>query len=47
VALTGYGQERDRALSRQSGFELHFVKPLDLAALAASLDELLGRPTAP
>ena len=39
VALSGYGQPQDRALSREAGFDAHFVKPLDpvplLAALAA------------
>ncbi len=29
VALTGYGQERDRDLSRQAGFDQHLTKPVD------------------
>ncbi len=29
IALTGYGQERDRAQSKASGFEAHLVKPID------------------
>jgi PAS domain S-box-containing protein len=29
VALTGYGQERDRAASRAAGFDEHIVKPID------------------
>ena len=33
VALTGYGQARDRARSRAAGFDLHLVKPVDLAAI--------------
>jgi PAS domain S-box-containing protein len=33
VALTGYGQAHDRVLSRSAGFDHHFVKPVDLAAL--------------
>jgi signal transduction histidine kinase/DNA-binding response OmpR family regulator len=33
VALTGYGQEEDRRRSREAGFDLHLVKPLDLDAL--------------
>ena len=41
VAVTGYGQERDRARSEASGFDLHLVKPLDFAALNESLEELL------
>jgi PAS domain S-box-containing protein len=33
IALTGYGQARDRALSREAGFDEHVVKPLDPEAL--------------
>jgi PAS domain S-box-containing protein len=29
VALTGYGQEDDRRRTREAGFDLHLVKPLD------------------
>jgi CheY-like chemotaxis protein len=40
VALTEYGQESDRRLSRQAGFEHHRVKPLALEQLATLLQEL-------
>ncbi len=30
IALTGYGQEHDRAQSKASGFEAHLVKPVDM-----------------
>lgn len=33
LALTGYGQPRDRLLSRDAGFETHLVKPVDLSTL--------------
>ena len=33
VALTGYGQESDRQLSRDAGFDHHLVKPADFAQL--------------
>ena len=33
VALTGYGQESDQSRTREAGFELHLVKPVDLAVL--------------
>ena len=33
VALTGWGQEKDRRRSQQAGFDLHPVKPVDPAAL--------------
>ena len=34
VAVTGYGQERDRAASGAAGFAEHVVKPVDLDRLA-------------
>lgn len=33
VAITGYGQEQDRALALQAGFDHHMVKPVDLSLL--------------
>jgi len=33
VALTGYGQEEERARAREAGFDYHFTKPVNLAAL--------------
>jgi len=35
VAITGYGQEQDLRRSREVGFDLHFVKPVDPASLSA------------
>jgi PAS domain S-box-containing protein len=37
IALTGWGQEADRELSRASGFDEHLTKPVDLAALESLL----------
>ncbi len=37
VALTGYGQEADRALARAAGFDRHLTKPVDLTELLAAL----------
>ena len=37
VALSGYGTEEDRRKSSQAGFDNHFVKPLDPAALPGIL----------
>ncbi len=37
VALTGWGQEEDRRLAREAGFEHHLVKPADLETLQALL----------
>jgi signal transduction histidine kinase len=33
VAITGYGQEADRARTAAAGFDHHFVKPVDMEAL--------------
>ncbi len=43
MAVTGYGQARDIALSKQAGFDHHFVKPLDTARLLAVLDHIVAR----
>jgi DNA-binding response OmpR family regulator len=33
IAVTGWGQEHDRRLSREAGFDAHLVKPVDTAEL--------------
>ena len=38
AALTGYGEDQDRRRSKEAGFDLHFVKPVQIAAL----EELIG-----
>ncbi|MCA1579802.1 MAG: MEDS domain-containing protein [Acidobacteria bacterium] len=38
IALTGYGQPRDRERSREAGFDHHLVKPVDLARLESLLE---------
>ena len=40
AALTGFGQEEDRARSRAAGFLQHFVKPLDIDGLLAFVQSL-------
>ena len=40
VALTGWGLEEDRRQARESGFDRHLVKPVDLATLRALISEL-------
>lgn len=37
VAITGYGQEEDRARAAAAGFDLHLTKPISLEALVALL----------
>jgi CheY-like chemotaxis protein len=39
VALTGWGQESDRARSREAGFDHHLVKPVEPATLERLLAE--------
>jgi len=40
VAVTGYGQDRDRQLTEHAGFEAHFTKPIDLKNLASLMATL-------
>ena len=42
VAVTGWGQEADRLLSREAGFDLHLVKPVDATDLAQALNDRNG-----
>ena len=37
VACTGWGQDDDKKKSRDAGFDLHMVKPVDPAALEKML----------
>jgi CheY-like chemotaxis protein len=48
VALTGWGQASDRALTEMSGFDLHLVKPVDGHTLADLVADVSRRkPAAP
>jgi CheY-like chemotaxis protein len=40
IALTGYGQEKDRERSKAAGFDHHLVKPADTSRLLALLADL-------
>jgi PAS domain S-box-containing protein len=40
VAVTGYGQQNDRAQTRAAGFSHHLVKPVDPSKLLAILEEV-------
>ena len=40
LAVTGWGQDADRRRSREAGFDLHLVKPLDVDKLAELLSRL-------
>jgi PAS domain S-box-containing protein len=39
VAVTGWGSESDRSRSREAGFDVHLVKPVDEAVLLRVLEE--------
>lgn len=43
VAVTGYGQERDRSNALDSGFNYHFVKPISTSQITALLSEIQPR----
>ena len=38
IALTGYGQQQDRLTAESAGFDHHFVKPVEPAALVACIE---------
>ena len=42
IALTGWGQEEDRQKSKDAGFDVHLVKPVDHATLMELLANLRG-----
>ena len=38
IAISGWGQEDDRERARESGFDHHFTKPVDVEALLKLID---------
>jgi signal transduction histidine kinase/ActR/RegA family two-component response regulator len=45
IALTGWGQEKDRRASRDAGIDMHLIKPVDLARLQQLLQAVQrGKP---
>jgi PAS domain S-box-containing protein len=42
IAVTGWGQDADRQRSREAGFDLHLVKPVDATQLAKALSDRNG-----
>jgi CheY-like chemotaxis protein len=44
VALTGYGQNEDRRLAEEAGFDHHLVKPADLAQVSSILASVQRNP---
>ena len=43
IALTGYGQDSDKSRAKEAGFDLHVVKPVDIA----KIEEILAMPPGP
>jgi len=42
VAVTGWGQDEDRRLAREAGFDCHMVKPIDPTSLTTTLASLIA-----
>ncbi len=42
IAVTGYGQDKDRRRSAEAGFARHLVKPVDLATVDRNIRELVS-----
>ena len=42
VALTGWGGEQDRVLSREAGFDRHLIKPVDMQVIENLLAEVVA-----
>jgi CheY-like chemotaxis protein len=40
IAVTGYGQDKDRRRSLEAGFNYHMVKPIDFAELRKVLSDV-------
>lgn len=47
IALTGYGQGRDKHDAALAGFNRHFAKPVDPDDLFAAIEELVSMPAEP
>ena len=47
VALTGYGQSRDKVATAQVGFSAHLVKPVDPEELTRTVEAVLASASKP
>ncbi|WP_437506038.1 response regulator [Sorangium sp. So ce1099] len=45
IVVSGFGGDDDREKSRVAGAQAHLVKPVDVARLVSTLNEMLGRPS--
>ena len=46
IALTGYGQMRDKEAAAQAGFSAHLIKPVDIQLMVRTLEGVMGQPPA-
>jgi CheY-like chemotaxis protein len=44
IAVTGWGNEADRIRTKEAGFDLHLVKPVEPDAILNTLDTLASCP---
>lgn len=44
IALTGFGQARDRRQASEAGFDMHLTKPVKIEDLVAAIETVLARP---
>jgi CheY-like chemotaxis protein len=42
IAISGYGQEKDLEQSREAGFAMHLVKPIDADHLLEAIDKVIA-----
>ena len=47
VAMTGWGQDEDRARSKEAGFDHHLVKPVEPSVLSTLLAQLAASASPP
>ncbi|HWL54065.1 MAG TPA: response regulator [Chthoniobacteraceae bacterium] len=43
IALTGFGMDDDVNQSQEAGFDLHLIKPVDMAVLESAISDLVSR----
>ncbi|MBC7471358.1 MAG: response regulator, partial [Ramlibacter sp.] len=46
IALTGYGQQRDKEAAAAAGFDLHLVKPVEPSRVVEAVEEVLAKSAA-
>ena len=44
IALTGWGNEQDRSMSQEAGFDRHLTKPVDIKVIETLLSEITALP---